>query len=66
MVGALQAKGQGSLPDVALTLGLVNKGPYPVSSSWAAVVECRPSHEGGVHAHHAGNHEWADAPLLYL
>ena len=48
VVGRLQAKGPGRLPNVVLTLRLVNGGPYPVSSSWAAVMECRPCHGGGV------------------
>lgn len=46
--GRLQARGPGCLPDVAVTVQLRNEGPYPISKSWVAILECKPSHEGGL------------------
>ena len=46
--GRLQARGPGCLPDVAVTVQLKNEGPYPISKSWVAILECKPSHEGGL------------------
>ena len=48
VTGRLQARGPGCLPDVAVTVQLKNEGPYPVSKSWVAILECKPSQEGGL------------------
>ena len=46
--GRLQARGPGCLPDVAVAVQLKNEGPHPISKSWVAILECKPSQEGGL------------------
>ena len=50
---AVQASGERAAPDVLLTIGLQNTGPYPVAQAWSVLIVCRaPALPGG---HQTGN-----------